>query len=160
MGQKLECIGEYEKSNDFGYVSKIKKYQAQNCRSCSIRGRCFKGKGDRIIEINHNLRRHKNQARKNLNSPEGLIHRSNRPIEPEAVFGQIKYNKGFNRFKLRGIEGVNLEFGLIAIAMNIAKLAKKKASKAKSGILLHFKHSVHLFLRNVDAKISFLIFTG
>jgi transposase len=139
MGQRMECISEFEKSNDYGYVSTIKKYKAQNCRSCSIRGRCFKGKGDRIIEINHNLRRHKDQARKKLNSTEGLIHRSKRPVEPEAVFGQIKYNKGFNRFKLRGLDGVNLEFGLIAIAMNIAKLARKASAKAKSQFLLNYE---------------------
>lgn len=157
MGQKMECMGEYEKSNDYGYVSTIKKYKAQDCRSCSIRGRCFKGKGGRAIEINHNLRRHKNQARKKLNSPQELIHRSNRPIEPEAVFGQIKYNKGFNRFKLRGLEGVNLEFGLIAIAMNIAKLAKKKAVKAKSEILLNYELSKHQIMTFFDFKIYFLI---
>lgn len=160
MGQKMACVGEYEKSNNYGYVSKIKKYKALNCKLCSIRSRCFKGKGDRVIEINHNLRKHKNQARKNLNSPKGLIHRSKRPIEPEAVFGQIKYNKGFNRFKLRGIDGVNLEFGLIAIAMNLAKMAKKKAAKAKKEILLHFKRFTDLFLSNLEVKINFLIFIG
>ena len=33
---------------------------------------------------------------------EGLKHRSRRPIEPEAVFGQIKYDNGFKRFHYRG----------------------------------------------------------
>ena len=74
------------------------------------------------------------------------------------MFGQIKYNKGFNRFKLRGIDGVNLEFGLVAIAMNIAKLAKKKAAKAKSEIIFHFKLFSDLYLNNFDAKINSLIF--
>lgn len=157
IGQKMDCINEYEKPNSYGYISIIKRYKAQNCKACSIRSRCFKGKGDRIIEINHNLRRHKHKAREKLNSPEGLKHRSNRPIEPEAVFGQIKYNKGFNRFKLRGLDGVNLEFGLIAIAMNIAKLAKREANRAKSNLLLHFKHYTDLFLSNFEVKISFLI---
>ena len=93
MGQKMRCVSEYETPNSYGYVSTIKKYKAQNCKYCSIRSRCFKAKGDRTIEINHNLRRHKHNARKKLNSPKGLKHRSNRPIEPEAVFGQIKYNR-------------------------------------------------------------------
>jgi len=152
IGQKMECINEYEKPNSHGYVSTVKKYKAQNCKSCSIRSRCFKGKGDRVIEINHNLRRHKHKAREKLNSSEGLKHRSNRPIEPEAVFGQIKYNKGFNRFKLRGLDGVNLEFGLIAIAMNIAKLAKRKATKAKLEIIAYFERFIDLLLSSFEAK--------
>jgi hypothetical protein len=39
----------------------------------------------------------------------------------EAVFGNIKQNKGFKRFMLRGKEKVTTEFGLIAIAHNLMK---------------------------------------
>jgi transposase len=158
MGQKMNCEHEYENPNIYGYVSTIKRYKAQNCKLCSIRGRCFKAKGNRTIEINHNLRRHKQIAREKLNSTKGLKHRSNRPIEPEAVFGQIKYNKGFNRFKLRGLDGVNLEFGLIAIAMNIAKLARKKTARAKSELLLKIYLLIDLFLRLFGLKIYSLSF--
>jgi len=135
MGQHMTLTAEYEKSNPHGYVSTIKKYKAQNCTECPMRGSCFKTKGNRIIEVNHKLRKHKQKARENLNSDKGLRHRSNRPIEPEAVFGQIKYNKGFNRFKLRGLDGVNLEFGLIAIALNLSKIARKEAERIKNIIL-------------------------
>lgn len=134
MGQHMTFVSEFKKSNSSGYVSKIRKYKAKNCRYCQIRGSCFKSEGNRSIEVNQNLRNYKQQARENLNSKEGLQHRSKRPIEPEAVFGQIKYNKGFNRFKLRGLEGVSLEFGLIAIAMNIHKLARKEVARLKSAI--------------------------
>ena len=41
-------------------------------------------------------------ARELLTSDEGLMHRSRRPIEPEAVFGQIKYDNHFKRFRYRG----------------------------------------------------------
>ncbi|TRX58574.1 transposase, partial [Carboxylicivirga sp. M1479] len=92
--------------NAHGYKSTLRKYRAKNCSNCQIRGRCFKGKGNRSIEVNFRLRAYKQKAREALNSDKGLHHRSKRPIEPEAVFGQIKYNKGFNRFKLKGLEGV------------------------------------------------------
>ena len=52
------------------------------------------------------------------------MHRSRRPIEPEAVFGQIKSNRKFNRFRLRGLDGVAVEFGLISIAVNLCKMMK------------------------------------
>ena len=130
MGQHMCFVAEYQKANNNGYVSTVRKYRAKRCKGCQMRNKCFKGKGNRSIEVNHRLRQLKQIARNNLNSEKGLIHRSNRPIEPEAVFGQAKFNKGFNRFKLRGIQGVNLEFGLLAIAMNIQKWAKKEARNA------------------------------
>lgn len=150
MGQHMTRIHEYEKSNEYGYVSKITRYQTKNCRGCSIRSACFKGEGNRNIEINHNLRRHKQIARDNLYSEKGLYHRSKRPIEPESVFGQIKYNKGFNRFKIRGLAGVNLEFGLIAIAVNILKMQRVKLGQIKSA-LLRLKNSI---ICQIEAYLS------
>lgn len=132
MGQHMGFVAEYEKSNDFGYISTIRKYRAKNCKNCQIRGKCFKGKGNRAIEINNRLRTYKQKARENLMSDKGLKHRSNRPIEPEAVFGQIKYNKGFNRFTMKGLDGVNLEFGLLAIGFNLAKIVRKIRTSSKN----------------------------
>jgi hypothetical protein len=90
-----------------------------------MRGSCHKAKGNRVIEINHNLQRHKKIVRENLTSERGLMHRSRRPIEPEAVFGQVKSNRGFKRFQLRGLDGVAVEFGLICIAINLSKMIKR-----------------------------------
>jgi len=90
-----------------------------------LRGSCHKSKENRKIDVNHNLLRNKRIARENLTSERGLMHRSRRPIEPEAVFGQIKSNRKFNRFQLRGLEGVSVEFGLISIALNLSKMMKK-----------------------------------
>jgi transposase len=136
IGQHMTFITEYQKTNPQGYLSTFKKYQAFNCAGCSMRSRCFKAKGNRVIEVNHRLREYKQKARENLCSKKGLQHRSNRPIEPEAVFGQIKYNNSFNRFRLRGLDGVKLEFGLIAIALNISKLARRVKENVKSAIYL------------------------
>jgi len=125
MGQHMTLVGQYTKTNPSGYESCIKRYAAANCKGCPLKGQCHKAKGNRTLEVNHNLRRQKQKAREKLLRDKGLEHRSKRPIEPEAVFGQIKYNKGFNRFKLRGMDGINLEFGLIAIALNLSKMARK-----------------------------------
>ena len=146
MGQHMDFIAEYKKANTHGYVSTLKKYRAKNCSKCHIRGRCFKGKGNRSIEVNFRLRDYKQKAREALNSDKGLNHRSKRPIEPEAVFGQIKYNKGFNRFKLKGMEGVKLEFALIAIALNISKMAKKLKERAQTATILFEERSIALMI--------------
>ena len=61
-------------------------------------------------------------ARELLTSDEGLMHRSRRPIEPEAVFGQIKYDNHSKWFSYRGKRLVNAEFSTIAVAHNIRKM--------------------------------------
>lgn len=149
-GQHMNFVSEYEKSNDFGYISTIRKYRAKNCKNCQIRGKCFKGKGNRAIEINNRLRIYKQKVRENLMSDKGLKHRSNRPIEPEAVFGQIKYNKGFNRFTMNGLDGINLEFGLLAIGFNLAKIARKIRRSCKS----EFFNCVKAIFRSFISKIT------
>ncbi len=64
-------------------------------------------------------------ARVLLTSEENLKHRSKRPVEPEAVFGQIKHDNHFKRFNYRGKQLVKAEFATIAVAHNIRKMITK-----------------------------------
>ena len=75
------------------------------------------------------MNRHKQKVRELLTSPEGLFHRSQRPIEPEAVFGQTKYDKAYNRFRHFGQEKVEADFALFATAFNIEKLWRKMSKR-------------------------------
>jgi len=123
MGQPMHRIGSRKSNTSSGYAQTYAQYQAKNCHGCPLRGQCFKAQGNRIVEINHNLRAHKQKVRKNLTSEKGIAHRRQRPADVEAVFGAIKHNKGFRRFMLRGIDKVEIEAGLLAIAHNLAKKA-------------------------------------
>ncbi len=71
----------------------------------------------------------KNQARQKLRSAEGYALAVQRMIEPEPVFGDIKNNRGFRRFLLRGLPKVSLEVGWLSLAHN---LLKKAAIDAKN----------------------------
>jgi len=124
IGQKMYCIGTLKRTSDLGYESTVHIYQAQNCKGCPMRGGCHKSKENRKIELNHKLLAYRKQAREKLMSEQGLYHRSKRPIEPEAVFGHIKFNNKFNRFTLRGLDKVEIEFGLVAISHNLRKIAQ------------------------------------
>jgi transposase len=125
MGQHMAKTGEKTVKSDNGYKSKTIRYEARNCVGCPLRGACYEGKmPNREIVVNHNLRRHKAIVRENLNSPEGIRHRKKRGVDVESVFGNIKRNKRFNRFQLRSLKKVRLEFGLIAISHNLKKLIK------------------------------------
>ena len=123
-GQHLEHIGDEQSTSELGYVSTISKYRAQNCAGCPFRGMCHKAKGNRVIEVNHKADEYREKAKERLTSEEGLYHRSMRPVEPEAVFGDIKYDHGFKRFRLKGMAKVNVEFGLVALAHNLRKYAR------------------------------------
>lgn len=136
MGQHMTHIGRYQTTNGNGYTSTIDKYRAQNCEGCPLRCRCFQARGNRIIQVNHKLNSYKRKARERLLSEEGLKHRSRRPIEPEAVFGQIKFNKQYRRFRHHGLDKVKMDFALLAMSFNIQKLWRnlaKKAMNAPSG---------------------------
>ena len=132
MGQHMTYIGNKRRVSDLGYVSHTKLYQAQNCEGCPLRGRCFRGKGNRVIDVNVKSRLYRDKAKEMLTSERGLYHRSMRPVEPEAVFGQIKYDGGFKRFHYRGNRLVRAEFATLAIAHNIKKMASRMCAERRS----------------------------
>lgn len=139
VGQKMKKVASSQSTSPSGYVSQISHYEAQNCQGCPLRGSCHKAKGNRSIQINHKLRAYRQKAKEKLLSEEGLHHRSQRPIEPEAVFGQLKSNNYFKRFTFKGLAKVKLEFALQAIGHNLRKWNKKRGkgqnNKPKPSIL-------------------------
>jgi hypothetical protein len=52
--------------------------------------------------------------------------RRKRSVEPESVFGQLKWNRKFNRFLLKGLDKVGCEFGILALAHNLKKMWSAK----------------------------------
>lgn len=121
MGQRMEKIAEVTKATKSGFKQVLSKYRAQNCTGCPIRGVCFKGKDNRVVERNHALEHYKQKAREDLLSEIGEIKRKKRTADVEPVFAHIKSNRNFKRFTHRGLEKVELEFGLHALAHNIKK---------------------------------------
>ena len=115
------------------YISTRSVYISKNCSRCPLRGMCYKGKIDRrTIEVNHRNKHLRAKAWELLTSEKGLMHRSKRPIEPEAVFGNIKFNHGFKRFRLKSTEKVSVEWGLVAIVHNLRKyIAYKQGDMSK-----------------------------
>jgi transposase len=123
MGQRMTKIGTTNRKTSTGFEQTIHRYQAQNCEGCPMRGVCFAAEENRIVEANLKLRHFKEKARERLNSEEGIAHRKKRPCDVEPVFGNIKNNHYFKRFRLRTLKKVEIEFGLIAIAHNLRKKA-------------------------------------
>ena len=94
LGQHMGFVGKKKSVSDLGYETTLRVYRATNCTGCPLRGQCFHGTGNREIKVNVRSRLYRDKAKELLTSERGLYHRSRRPIEPEAVFGQIKFDGG------------------------------------------------------------------
>ena len=126
MGQHMRRVGIRHGKTDGGYRTESVIYRAGNCQGCPLRWGCYKKRGgNREIEVNHRLMEYKRRARERLTSERGLEHRSKRPVEPEAVFRQMKYNMGYKRFRHFGKDKITMDFAFFAIAFNIKKMAAK-----------------------------------
>lgn len=123
MGQPMQHQGTYTQKTEAGYTRTIDNYQAKYCSTCPLNGAFHKSKGNRIIEVSHRGNKYKKQSSENLKSEQGIYYRKRRCIEPEPVFANLKHNKKFKRFMLRGMDKVTIEAGLLALSHNFAKIA-------------------------------------
>jgi transposase len=106
-----------------GYLIERRHYECEDCRGCPLKEQCTRAAGNRRIEISFCLEKLRRKARDNLHSEKGKELRSRRGVEVESVFGRLKWNWGYKRFLLRGMEKVKVEWGLLSIAHNLTKLA-------------------------------------
>ena len=159
MGQHMKRIGMKRSLTSNGFVTYSVRYQAERCDGCPLRGSCFKARGNRIIEVNHQLQHYKQKARELLTTEEGIKHRGRRCIEPEAVFGQTKYNKAYKRFRHFGKDKVNMDFAFFAIAFNIGKMCRKTKLKELKDImevlLGTFRCSIQVYIGYLKPYKSF-----
>lgn len=113
-----------------GYEREIRVYQCESCQDCPFAAECKKTEhGERSVQISPKGEAYKAQAKAKLTSEKGIEFRKQRSIEVESAFGDLKYNMKHERFILRSLEKVYVEYGLLAIAHNL-----RKVYCAKSGI--------------------------
>ncbi|WP_080836728.1 IS1182 family transposase [Cohnella massiliensis] len=128
-GQTLHFRRVSQEKTESGYEIEYRHYRSAGCEDCPLKPQCTKAQGDREIKVSMKYWRLKNQAREKLRSEEGYALAVRRMIEPEPVFGDMKNNRGFKRFLLRGLPKVSLEVGWLSLAHN---LLKKAAVDAKN----------------------------
>jgi len=132
-GKKLKYSQTKTEKTATGFNQEYRIYECENCSKCPNKAQCTKAKGNRQINFYKKMWLLKKEARKNLLSEEGIQMRSKRAEFSERVFGQIKWNMGFKRFMLRGLEKVDIEWGILSFAFNIKKIHKKEIIKIKEG---------------------------
>lgn len=77
-----------------------------------------------VSSSNPELAKLRTRAYKLLSTQRGIKLRKQRCHDVEPVFAQIKHNKNFKRFFLRGKSKTEIEIGLITIAHNLKKIGK------------------------------------
>lgn len=120
-GKRLNLQGTRKRKTANGFVSLYHIYESEKCDGCELRACCHNQQSNRRIQVNHKLLVYRKKARENLRSPQGETLRRRRLVEIESVFGQIKHNRAFRRFMLRGLEKVTIETGLLSLAHNMKK---------------------------------------
>lgn len=126
---KLRCPAGYVMKNAgtrirttvTGFRQNISRYRTHRCGNCPLQKQCNEGNLQKTIELNHELNKLRDAAVKRLKTKKGIRKRKQRCYDVEPVFAAIKNNHHFKRFMLKGLEKVNVETGLLALAHNLRK---------------------------------------
>jgi transposase len=159
MGQHMTPVRTQERLTDNGFKQHYDFYQARRCTGCPLRCVCHKSKGNRVISVNHNLNRLRDKAHELLHSDIGIEKRKRRNHEPEAVFGQMKGNKHYRRFRHYGLDKVSMDFAIFAVAFNMGKLYNYLTTLSQSGAetLLRAFFSALQVLANLSLRLNISI---
>jgi len=120
MGNRLEEAGTYIARGKLRQVLRVAgcskcPFYKECCGASKARYLSFLQGADPIERLNTAYR---------ARSPEGKAAMRERMATIEPVFADIKWNKGLNRFKLKGLEGARIEWFLKLLAKNLTKLGR------------------------------------
>ena len=122
-GRKVRFKKYQTKKNGSGFEQSYKIYECEDCPDCPLKAQCTKAKGNRQVHWNTIFEEMKAKAKAALECEDQAAIYARRKIEVESVFGHIKGNRSFRRFSLRGLDKVHVEFGIVALAHNLLKVA-------------------------------------
>lgn len=126
---------------DNKYIKETTQYTTSECTTCPNRNNCIKT-NKQIVDPNSTkqvgrskkLLQQKEEIYKNLNSEEGKEHLRRRAFEIETIFGQLKSNCGYHRFRHIGIDRINVDLIFLAISHNMKKLYRNIIKGGKDGL--------------------------
>lgn len=119
----------YIRNSNYEYKgSKAVAYMARerDCLVCGLRKKCLRNSETKGRQVHIFYKREKNELldnmRKKIDSAIGRYIYSKRMKIIEPIFANIRWNKGLDRFSLRGRAKVNIQWKLYAIVHNIGKI--------------------------------------
>jgi transposase len=127
-GQRLSFLKEKQRWNwSRTELQKSRLYKCDSCNKCPQQKACT-NREFRTVEINPDRIRLYRKARDRLNSEKGWQLYRKRGSEVETVFGQIKGNQGFRRFRSWGKQAASCDWGIHMIAYNLKNLGREGVS--------------------------------
>jgi transposase len=132
-GQKLDVAYIKHTKSKTGYVSEKTIYKCGNCSGCQYKSECIKGNNcktpmeerTKTLQVAKTFLKHREEDLKRILSAEGILFRTNRSIQAEGSFGDLKQDMQFRRYLSKGTSNVLAESTLLAMARNINKLHNK-----------------------------------
>ncbi|WP_407653404.1 transposase [Brevibacillus ruminantium] len=101
----------------------FKIYEYEDCRDYPLKASYIQAKGNRQVHWNRIWEELKAKVKRALEDNEKSAIYAQCKVKVESVFGYIKGSHSFRRFSLRGLEKVHTEFGIVAMAHNLLKVA-------------------------------------
>ncbi|HHE40632.1 MAG TPA: IS1182 family transposase, partial [Candidatus Cloacimonetes bacterium] len=133
QGVKLSFVRICKDKDGFEY----RLYQAEDCSGCPVKDKCRRKSKNKDKKINNRTisvypqDEAVKRMRKKLDSEDGKKIYQRRMSTVEPLHGDMQKNRGFTQFVLRGLEKVNIEYNLLAIAHNIRKIILHGANALK-----------------------------
>lgn len=130
-GKTMRVIRVEEGHTRSGFRSDTTVMTCDHCERCPFRQRCIltRSKRGEIRRRLGNIRQER-KAKERLDLPENQRRLKRRSLEPEPVFGQLKHNHGYTRFRHFGKSKVTMDLGFELMALNILKLHKNMKKSA------------------------------
>ena len=155
-GKILKPVSTREDKTETGFVQTSTVYECTECANCRYKSECTKAKGNRQIRFNKKLWELKKVVKENLTSEKGIEMRKKRAEYSEGIFGQIKWNMNFKRFLLRGLDKVDLEWGLLCFALKIKRMKYKDKEKMEENLTPKLKFLLKNLQTILNQKIQLL----
>ena len=125
-GFRMKVLRIEEEYTLSGFRSDTTVMTCEHCDDCPFKDQCILT-GNKRREIHRKLGniREERKAKQRLDLPENQEKLKRRSLEPEPVFGQLKHNHGYTRFRHFGKAKVEMDLGFVFMALNIMKLHRK-----------------------------------
>ena len=132
-GKKLDVDHIRHSKSKTGYVSEKTIYKCEDCNGCPYKSECIKGNNcktpleerTKTLQVAKTFLKHRKEDLDRILSEEGILFRTNRSIQAEGSFGDLKQDMQFRRYLSKGNANVLAESTLLAMARNINKLHNK-----------------------------------
>lgn len=123
-----------------GYVSEKTIYRCENCEGCPYKKDCIKGNNcktpleerTKTLQVAKTFLKYRQEDLERILSDDGILFRTNRSIQAEGSFGDLKQDMQFRRYLSKGTANVLVESALLAMARNLNKL-HNKIQKGRTG---------------------------